>query len=192
MSGNWLTGWVTGDVPSATEFKKMWGSISDTTLGSANANVDITGIPSTYAHLMLCVYARGDTAATFTNLNLRFNGDTAANYDSQVERGSAATVAVSESFAQTSGQTAFIAAGSATTNLFSAAQIVIPHYAGTTSNKTFRSTFALKFGTASTNMNVGIFTGFWRSNAAINEITVLPTAGNLAAGTRVTLYAMGA
>src|SRR6266498_85698 len=39
------------------------GKIYDSTASSAVANFDIPSIPSTYAHLVLRVYPRGDTAA---------------------------------------------------------------------------------------------------------------------------------
>ena len=34
--------------------------------------------------------------------------------------------------------------------------------------------------------------GEWRSTAAINRVTVFPATGNFIAGTRLTIYGMGA
>ena len=191
-SGTWPFGWATGDVTLASEFKKGWGAIADTTLGGSAANVDMTSIVGTYAHLLVVAYARSDAATNSVLTNLQFNGDTAANYDTQRLIGSAATVVASESFAATSMTFGSIAANTAGANLFGASITFIPHYAGSANNKAAVSIAAQKNGTASGNMSSNVFAGFWRSNAAITRITLLPASGNFVAGTRVTLYALGA
>jgi hypothetical protein len=192
VTGTWPTGWAIGDIEQAAEFKKGIGAISDTTLVGSAANVDITSISATYAHLLVVVYARGDTAALLANLNLRFNGDATANYDFQYLQGSAAAVAAVEQFAPTSMATGLIPAASAGANLFSSHIVFIPNYAGSTNNKLALSIASNKTGTTTGSMANYLTGGFWRSAAAINRITLLPAAGNFVAGTRVTLYGMGA
>jgi hypothetical protein len=51
--------------------------------GVSAASIDVTGIIAGYAHLRLVLQARGDAAVTTTSLLVRFNNDSAANYDSQ-------------------------------------------------------------------------------------------------------------
>jgi hypothetical protein len=191
-SGTWPLGWATGDIETAAEFKKGIGCISDTTLGGSAANIDITSIVATYAHLLIVTYARGDTAAGSIAMNMRFNNDTAANYDHQRLTGGGATPTAVESFTQTSMPHYFMPANTAGANLFSAHISFIPNYAGSTNNKLSLSVASLKTGTGTGGMAVAITGGFWRSNAAINRITLLPGAGNFVAGTRVTIYGMGA
>lgn len=192
MTGTWPASWATGDVVLASEFKKGIGAIADTTLGGSAANVDLTSIVGTYAHLLIIVYARGDTAAASTGLNMQFNGDTAANYDYQQLVGSAAAVVTSENFAQVRISHGQIPANTAGANLFNASVIFIPHYAGSTNNKVALSMTSLKTGTASGNILNYLNGGFWRSNAAITRVTLIPATGNFVAGTRVSLYGMGA
>lgn len=192
MTGTWVAGWATGDIVTAAEFKKGVGSVSDTTLGGSAANVDISGILSTYAHLLITVYARSDTAAANTTQLLRFNGDSAANYDFQSLQGVAAAASAGEAFAQSAIQVGQMPANTAGANLFSACQIFVPHYAGSTNNKQTVTMNSFKTGTTTGLMNAQVFSGSWRSNAAINRITILPGAGSLVAGTRVTIHAMGA
>jgi hypothetical protein len=192
MTGTWASGWATGDVVTAAEFKKTAGAIFDSTLGASAANVDITGISATYAHLMVSLYGRGDTAATTTSVAIRFNGDAAANYDYQYLLGSAAAPAAAESFANTSPVAALIPANTAGANLFGSAEIFIPNYAGSTNNKQYVSINAAKSATTTGTMFVIIYGGGWRSNAAINQVTLFPVAGNFVAGTRVTIHALGA
>jgi hypothetical protein len=191
-TGTWPLGWATGDIETAAEFKKGIGCISDTTLGGSAANVDITSIVATYAHLLIVSYARGDTAAANTALNVRFNNDTAANYDFQRLTGGAATVSAFEAFAQTSIISCFIPANTAGANLFNASLVFIPHYAGSANNKVALSLASVKLGTTTGSLATYLHGGFWRSSAAINRITLLPAAGNFVAGTRVSLYGMGA
>lgn len=193
-SASWANGWLTNDVVTASEFAKGIGAIYDTTLGSAAATIDVTGIVAVYAHLMIEVYGRGDTAATATNLTMRFNNDSAANYDYQLTVVAGAVTSPAEVFGATSLYCGAIPANTAGANLLSQNRIEIAHYAGATNNKTALVQFGYKIGTtaAASNVNVGAVGGFWRSSAAINRITLLPAAGNFVAGTRVTIYAMGA
>lgn len=191
MTGTWLSGWATGDIVTAAEFKKGVGSIFDSTLGGSAANIDITSIPATYGHLLVTIYARGDTAAVNTGVGMRFNGDTAANYDYQLLNARAAAPSAAEAFASTSIVAAQMPANTAGANLFGPAQIVIPHYAGSTNNKASVSNYCFKSGTATTNIEVGTVGGAWRSNAAINRITLVPVAGNFVTGTRCTIHMMG-
>jgi hypothetical protein len=192
MTGTWATGWATGDIVTAAEFKKTAGSIFDSTLGASAASVDVTGISATYAHLMVSIYARSDVAAGVSNVLMRFNGDSAANYDYQDLRGNAATSSASEAFAGTSLIAGLSPANTAGANLFSSIEVFVPNYAGSTNNKQFVSISASKSGTTTGNLFVDIFGGGWRSNAAINQVTLLPASGNFVAGTRVTIHALGA
>src|SRR6266704_6680502 len=99
-SATWALGWLAGDVVTSAEFAKGAGSIYDTTLGGASATVDITSIIANYAHLLIEVYARSDTAANTALLGMRFNNDAAANYDYERNYGTGATPTSAESFAQ--------------------------------------------------------------------------------------------
>lgn len=191
MSGTWTTDWATNDVVTAAEFRKSMGCVADSTLVGSAASIDFTGIPTTYAHLMIVVYARGDTAASSTNLLARLNNDSAANYDNQFLSSQAAVSTASESLAATALTCGAIPAATAGANLFGQAEILVAHYAGAANNKSTRTVWGMKIGTASTNLNVGDNTGFWRSSAAINRVTLFPAAGNFVAGTRVSIYVMG-
>lgn len=192
MTGTWASGWATGDIVTAAEFKKSAGSIFDSTLGGSAANIDVTGIVATYAHLLVTLYLRGDNASAFTSALLRFNNDSGANYDIQTIQGVAAVASAVESFAATSLQFGIMPANTATANYFGCYEIFIPHYAGTTNNKSTISLSSNRTGTASTTFQTTLFGGGWRSNAAINRITVFPTAGNLVTGSRLTIHALGA
>lgn len=177
---------------TAAEFKKSAGSVFDSTLGGSAASIDVTGISNTYAHLMMTIYARSDTAAAAANMFLQFNGDTGANYDYQDLSGNAASPAAVESFGLASG--AYVGncpANTAGANLFGSSQVFIPNYANSSNNKQAICFASNKVGTTSASIAVHLIGPAWRSNAAINRITLV-TTGNFVAGSRFTIHALGA
>lgn len=192
MSGTWASGWALNDIVTVSEFAKGVGCVADSTLGAGAASIDFSGIPTTYGHLLIIVQARSDTAATATNLLLRFNNDSGTNYDTQLHSGSAAASTAAELFAGSAMTIGAIAAATAGAGLAGTAVIFVPNYAGTTFNKTANGNYDNKIGTATANMTVGRIAGQWRSTAAINRVTIFATAGNLVTGSRVGVYVMGA
>jgi hypothetical protein len=171
MSGTWASGWVTGDVVTAAEYGKGIGAVYNTVVtGSVAAN----------------------TAATATNILMRFNNDSAANYDYQTHSASATTATAVEGLAQTALVIGQMPANNATASVFGQCSSEMAQYAGTTGQKTANSRWSHKTGTGTGNLQVAQVAGFWRSTAAISRITLLPAAGNFAIGTRATLYVMGA
>lgn len=193
MSGTWSSGWVAGDVVTAAEFAKGVGAIYDTTLGAAAASIDVTGIIDDYAHLRLVLYARGDTAALSTTVGLRFNNDSAGNYDQQyyTMRTTPANVVTA---AHTSIVCAVIPAASGTSGAVGVSEIVIPNYAGATLRKAISWKGWAKETADGTTSGYGgvVGGGEWRSTAAVTRVTLTPAAGNFLAGTRLTIYGMGA
>ncbi len=190
-SNSWAAGWIAGDVPTAAEFSKGVGAIYNTTLGAGAATIDITGIVNTYAHLLLIVQAKSDTAALSTTLSARFNGDTSLTYHSQRIRGSAAVTSASENLAANLAVVGQIGAATASPAI-GVASLLIPNYAdGTVTKAWLGESFSATNNTTGT-LYRDTSGGYWAaSTAAINRITLLPAAGNFAAGARVTLYAMG-
>jgi hypothetical protein len=164
--------------------------LADVTLSSTAATIDFVSIPATSAHLMIVAYLRGDKAAATDIAGLRFNNDSTAIYDYQQLKGSAAATAVAEAFAQTSSALGVIPANSAGANLFGAAIAFVPHYANALNNKDSFALYSSKSGVATGNMDTGLLAGNWRSNAAINRITIFPATGNFVSGCRLTVYGM--
>lgn len=166
-----------------------WVTLGSTKLTAAAATLDFTGIPATFAHLMVIAYLRGDTAAGLITIFQRFNNDSGANYDWQNLGGNGAAASGFESFATTGGFDTAPAA-TAPANLFAGVRMVIPHYANAANNKALVRTRDAKAGTSSLSLSAGPSAGFWRSNAAINRVTLLPAAGNWAAGSAATVLGL--
>lgn len=183
---------ATGELISAAQWNRLQMLLADSSLSGTAASFDFTSIPAHWTHLMVVVYARSDEAlATVGALKIRFNGDTAANYDSQILDGIAAAVTASEQFAATAGFAGLHPRGTSGANLFSATKVVIPNYANAANNKAADCQSSSKVGVAAGNLAKRQTAVFWRSNAAITQVTILPEASNFVAGSRATLYGMG-
>lgn len=190
----WATGWSVGEIVTAAEYKKSMGNVFDSTVtGSVAASVNITGLPTTYANLVVEVYARGDTAAPTANFRLRMNGDSGGNYDSLYSevRESATTFSV-EVIGGTSMNLGAFPANSAPANSFGAAVIRIPNYGNTANHKSATGHNVSRVATGTPAVWIDLTGGLWRSTAAINQLTLTPSAGNFAIGTRVMVYVEGA
>jgi len=183
------------DSAQSTGMKWADGGIEklfDSTLGGAQASFDITSISANFEFLRLALYLRGDTAAASTTALLRFNGDATAIYDRQRHSAAAAAATIAEQFGQTSVTVSdVVPANTATANVFGIIIIDIPFYAGTVNNKAFEANSSTKIGVATTNLMTSRVAGFWRSNVAINQITILPGAGNWNTGSRAMLWGIG-
>lgn len=192
-SASWLNGWLTGDVVTAAEFRKGAGCVYDTTVaGSVASSIDTLAVlPTTYAHMLVIIYGRGDTAATAANVLMRFNNDGAANYQSQTITTTNTTVTAAESLAASSLYVGGMPANTATGNYFSAQRILIPHYANAVNHKAIEVTAGFRTVATTTGGNSAQSVGWWGSTSAINRIQIFPAAGNFAIGTRMSVYVMG-
>ena len=160
-------------------------------LGAPAASFDFTAIPATYNHLKLIITGRGDNATTNIGVYATFNADGGANYDWERLYVSDAVTTPTEHIAQTSGSIGNFAAATAAAGLCGASEVMLPDYKGTTLNKTYISNGADKIGTALGNIHLYNNYGHWRSSAAINQITITPSAGNFITGSIASLYGVG-
>jgi hypothetical protein len=169
-----------------------WGDevlITETTLSADTASFDFTSIPATYKDLRIVLVGRGTTAANNVAINLRFNGDTGANYDDQFLSGNNASAAAGANVVQTKMQVLrWISAGLADAGRAGHGVIEVYGYAGTTFNKTVHSRGVLSQSTSAAGQGVNLTAGSWKSTAAINQVTVFPAADNFLAGSTCRLY----
>lgn len=180
---------VGGALPT-TSYGTVPVKIDDQLLGAGAASITfVNPLPTGFRHLLIEIYARGDTAATNVRVVIKFNNDSAANYDTQEYYASAATNNPSESLGVANPQPALIPANTATANYFGVASIRIPHYQSTVGNKVAIS----EWGMASANTTGTGFRGMtmtkWRTaGTAITRIDLSPLAGNFVAGSLFTLW----
>jgi len=164
--------------------------IAQVVVGTAAATIDFTSIPAGYETLTLDVMGRGSDAAALVNLMCRLNADSGGNYDYQVIEGvGAATVIDANAQAATFWRLGGFSSAGATANKASVAHVVIPSYARTVFQKTMISTPLGVTSQTTTAITLDFTAGVWRSTAAINQITLLLSAGSFVTGTVATLYA---
>lgn len=168
---------------------KPWTRIYDQTLLADAAVIDTGagGVPATYDHLVLVVQARGTEAVVLSALYFRVNDDSAANYDSQQTFGRNTSTATADAQAATGWIIGSLPGASAAAGVAAAFVAFVPNYAATTLEKSvyILGGFADE---AAAGGDVRIHGGHWRNTAAISRVSIAPQAGDLLAGSRMTVY----
>jgi hypothetical protein len=162
--------------------------IAETVLAAAAASVSFASIPATYRHLRLVASLRGDAAVATQALHLRFNGDATAVYDIEGLSVNLTSVNGRNETAVTSIYD-YMDGANSVAGYSSPHVIDLPNYAGTTFYKSALLAGA-SMGSAATDKLALFTTGWWRSTAAINAVSLTPNAGNFVTGSVFTLYGM--
>jgi hypothetical protein len=160
--------------------------IESKTLLSAAASIEFTSIPQTFTDLVVVISARSTKVGSADDLTLVVNSIT-SGYSGRGLEGTGSTVA---SFLNDAAGNKFkflcpISAANNTANTFSSNTINIPNYAGAT-NKSF-SFENVTENNASTAFQ-SICAGLLSNTAAITMLTFDPDAGDLVAGSTISLY----
>lgn len=190
-SGDWLA-WSGTDFAPATPPVGVASVIGDQILNAPTATITFGSIPGTFKHLFLHMHSRTDKASGYSDPRIRFNGDSAANYDDyHVEpSGTTPTFAVAEHIAGTGMLWNNVVATSGfPANVFTDGLLWFPHYAGAANNKMIHGHFAIKKDVTTGNVKVSHVMGCWRSNVAVTQIVIIEDIGaNYVSGSRFTLY----
>jgi hypothetical protein len=166
--------------------------IAESIPGGAVASVNFASIPQTYRSLLFSWQARGDNATASVSLVMQANGDTAANYDSELYQfhGSVSGPFVQESIATATPAIGDLSAASAPAGFAGGGVIEIQNYAGVTFNKSATGRSSFKGANTTGNINHEIEAWFWRNSAAITSLLLKPSAGNFIAGSSFQLYGL--
>jgi hypothetical protein len=185
-----------GTVFTAPSLSPALGSVKlfDQTLTADAASIDTgaNGIPANCDLLEVFFTGRTDEALLLSVVDVRFNNDSGANYDTAGFSSATGSTTVSEFFnvAGTSFQPVFPGA-SAGANVAGLLRMVIHAYADPTFFKTVEwSNHAVDTSVGNTHRNTEIAETNYRSSPPINQITITPdTAGKkFKAGSRLTIY----
>lgn len=166
--------------------------IANSLLGADAASIDISGIPGTHVHLLIVGNIRAATAGVSQiDGRIRFNNDSGSNYDwVRWLMTDASGPFTGGGFGETSAYFGLLPAATATAGKASNVSAWITDYAATTFHKSFRTEIGWAQGQATTTVALGMNTGYWRNTAAITQITVFASSGNLLAGSRLSLYGL--
>lgn len=147
--------------------------ISSVTVGSGGAaSIDFTSIPSTYTDLCLKLSVRGSDSAIYTGMMINLNGSSSGFTGKIIEgagSGTPASGSPTTGIGDPNGDTS-------TSNTFGNIEIYIPNYAGST-NKSI-SVDGVGENNATTAYAFLVAT-LWSNTAAINQVTILPSATKL-------------
>jgi len=171
---------IIGIIASSTSGASALGnfeSISTQTLGSSQATITFSSIPSTYTHLQLRIISRStNTSFQQIGFSMRFNGDTAANYSAHQLYGDRSVAGASAP--GVSATSMLLGQESSSINnpsnlSFGATIIDILDYTNTNKYKTVRSLTGSDITTAGT---IALRSGNWRSTSAVTSITFFETS----------------
>lgn len=173
------------------QWGRSWTFIQEVNLGADGA-ISLTSIPQTFTHLQLVGVLRASRAAVISLVGLRFNNDTAANYDfERMEANGAGAMSGAVGTAVTAGAFGNAHGNTAAANLYAPFTVTIPCYRQANVTRMFNGDI--------TSLEAGVFTlknnagGKWRSTAAITQIDLYDSDGSstsFKAGSRVTLLGM--
>jgi hypothetical protein len=160
--------------------------IASSTVGAGGAaNIDFSSIPSTYTDLCLVTSLRssgtggGDAFfvyASFNGLTTNRTYRRLEGYNNGTSSDSGTNTAIG------------IAGGTlVTSNTFNSVSLYVPNYSSTTTNKSFSADWASE-NNSSSSYDLGFIAGLWSSTAAINQITVTTSSGNLVQYSSASLY----
>jgi hypothetical protein len=158
---------------------KLIQTVTVSAVGGA-ASIDFTSIPQTYTDLKIVFSLRNAADAVVSTI--QFNG-LSTNLTSIwfIGSGSAASSSSSASVIQTYGTDAL----SYTASTFSNMEFYIPNYTKTTSKAVGAEYVVENNATAAYS---GFTAGLWTSTAAINQVTLFVSSGNVAQYSSASLY----
>lgn len=150
-------------------------SIQTYTLGSSQSTVTFSTIPSTYKHLQLRLFLRGDsTGGNFNdNILLRFNSDSGSNYTRHLLYVQDNSGPLTFSAANTTSAFAGAAPNASTgiSNVFAGGVTDILDYADTNKFKTVRTLQGYDTNGGG-KQRLSFESSAWRSTSAITSITI--------------------
>lgn len=169
-----------GQIPSVV-FVTLFSSV----LGADGA-IDVSSIPATSTHLLLVAMLRSNVAAATDQLGVRFNNDSAGNYNSEHVAGAGASAVAGSVVNGTSGLSEVnIIGNTGNANEFSPVILFVPRYSSTTPTKTVVGLT----GRRQQSESWAVMSN-WNSTAAINRITIILATGT-AFKTGSALYGYG-
>jgi len=142
-------------------------------------------VAANYKHLQLRITERS-SASTNSQVGIRFNGDSGANYSEHQMKGNGSSITL-----YGGGSTSFAPMGTtvesgASANAFGARIIDILDFSQTTKNTTIRE-FA---GAAVSPNNVAMYSAAWFNTAAVTSMEVFMNSANFVNGSRLSLYGL--
>jgi len=158
-----------------------------TAYGTGSSGViTFSSLPAGYKHLQIRYAAKSSWGIAIGTMRLRFNSDSASNYNYHRIYGNGSSVVSDADGGSITEIDQFIIDGGATGNesMFGAGIIDILDFASTTKNKTVRGFTGIK----NSSQRLALSSGLWRSTSAITSLSLTAAVGNFSTTTRISLY----
>lgn len=160
--------------------------ITSTVLGGTSTLVTFSSIPNSYTDLVILGSVRSAQNTPINVMRAYFNGDTSALYSmTDLEGAGTAQYGQRTSNATDIFAGGFVAANTATTSAFSSFDFYIPSYLVARSKQL--SIFGVGENISST-WAMDITAGLYRSNTAINSVSITNNGQSFVAGSSFYLY----
>jgi hypothetical protein len=181
---NGIVGLLGTGTPAVTN---SYESIATVTVGSGGvSSLSFASIPSTFKHLQLRSIQRNTTGGTGIQIGLvTFNSDTGSNYARHNLVGNGSSASASAATSTTAVWAGVQPQAGELANSFGASVVDILDYANTNKYKTTRTLEGFDLNGSG---EVNFRSGLWQSTAAINEIRVTASSGNIAQYSVFALY----
>lgn len=158
--------------------------ISSQISSGVTTSITFSSIPSEYKHLQIRAVGKGSSGSTSATAILRLNSDSGSNYSYHnirtINGSSVTSTGISNS---TEGYIGLTSAGGQSDLIVGNGIIDILDYSNTNKYKTMKSLFG-----SQSNTWVGFTSSLWRSNSAVNSITLTTSDGNGFYNYRFSLY----
>ena len=156
--------------------------IATQTLGSAQATVTFSSIPSTYTDLILVTSARVTGNVNSDDILVTLNSDTGSNYSALYVTGTGTSALSGKNTSTSKGYWIYVVGANIAASTFTSDIMNLKSYSNTTTYKSMVSRSANSSG------GTAVRSALWRSTSAINSIALNCPNSNIAAGSTFTLY----
>jgi len=166
--------------------------IQNVVLSSSQASIQFSPVAATYNNLMLKWHARTTSGNSNDNMQMQINGDTANNYDWQIQAALNATVTAANGMGDTKLVVGTVVGGTGAAHYFANGQLEILGWsqASATHIVTYTGTwYACWLNTAATSQ-VGTCGGLYTPASSATSLSLAPAAGSFAAGSVFSLYGL--
>ena len=148
--------------------------------------ITFSSIPQTFKHLQVRAILRGTTAATANGTDMRFNGDSGANYTLHRLIGDGASATADGYTGRTGAWLGLETDANASANIYAACVTDIFDYTNTNKYTTTRSLGAYDLNGSG---QINFASAVWLNTAAITSITINAAGGgNWTTATQIALY----
>jgi hypothetical protein len=149
------------------------------------ASIDFTSIPATYTDLVVKLSLRVNAGSGGYQTYVRFNGDTAANYNWRNLLGTGSAALSQNTSGDTGMRITMSNSSGDTASTFGNSELYIPNYSGSTAKSVSADGVSENNATSAT---ADLAAGLWTGTAAITAVNIFASGANFVQYSTAYLY----